>query len=116
MVSGNKYHLKLRIGPQSVDGNYSFRLYPHKTPKAFDVTLPDGRQIKGIYEINADTLHRSYSQPNQPRPVQFKTGNQTYQVWKRVVDPPKDPHESRRPDPSDPSRYLANCLRIAATN
>ena len=88
-VGGNRYRLKLRIGAQQVDDDYSFQLYTQQTPKAFDVTLSDGETvIKGIYEVNADTLRRAYTQPGEPRPTRFQAGNQTYQVWKRVVERP----------------------------
>ncbi|MEC7696794.1 MAG: TIGR03067 domain-containing protein [Planctomycetota bacterium] len=87
-VGGNSYRLKLRIGVQQVDDQYSFRLYTQQNPKAFDVTTPGGDTIKGIYEIKSDTLRRAYSQPGEPRPVRFQTGNQTYQVWKRAMDRP----------------------------
>ena len=91
IVNGNRYRLKLRLGAQQVDDDYSFQLYPQQKPKAFDVTLPDGQTvIKGIYEINADTLRRAYAQEGQPRPTQFQTGNQTYQVWKRTVNSPTE--------------------------
>tara|TARA_Y100000758_G_scaffold263684_1_gene202688 strand:- start:378 stop:926 length:549 start_codon:yes stop_codon:yes gene_type:complete len=89
IVSGNRYRLKLRIGAQQVDDEYSFQLYSQQKPKAFDVTLPDGETvIKGIYEVGADTLRRAYSQPGAPRPTQFQSGDQTYQVWKRIAEPP----------------------------
>ena len=88
-VGGNRYRLKLRIGAQQVDDDYSFRLYTQQTPKAFDVTLSDGETvIKGIYEVHADTLRRAYTQPGEPRPTRFQAGDQTYQVWKRVIDRP----------------------------
>ena len=91
IVNGNRYRLKLRLGGQQVDDDYSFQLYPQQKPKAFDVTLPDGQTvIKGIYEINADTLRRAYAQEGQPRHTQFQTGNQTYQVWKRTINSPTE--------------------------
>ena len=92
-VGGNRYRLKLRVGPLQVDKDYSFRLYSQQKPKAFDVTFSDEEGetvIKGIYEVNADTLRRAYSQPGSPRPTQFEAGDQTYQVWKRVVDRPTE--------------------------
>ena len=89
IVSGKRYRLKLRIGAQQVDDEYSFQLYSQQKPKAFDVTLSDGETvIKGIYEVSADTLRRAYSQPGTPRPTQFQSGDQTYQVWKRIAEPP----------------------------
>lgn len=95
-VEGNSYRLKLRIGAQQVDDNYSFRLYTQQNPKAFDVTTSGGDTIKGIYEIKSDTLRRAYSQPGEPRPVRFQTGNQTYQVWRRAMDRP-----AKKSDPAD---------------
>ena len=95
-VGGNRYRLKLRIGPLQVDKDYSFRLYSQQKPKAFDVTFPDGETVvKGIYEVNADTLRRAYSQPGDPRPTQFEAGNQTYQIWKRIVDRPTEVKNQR---------------------
>ncbi len=94
-VSGNSYRLKLRIGTQQVEDDYSFRLYSQQKPKAFDVTLSGGDVIKGIYEVNADTLRRAYSQPGEPRPTKFQTGDQTYQVWRRIVDRPADVKEKK---------------------
>ena len=95
-VGGNRYRLKLRVGPLQVDEDYSFRLYSQQKPKAFDVTLPDGETvIKGIYEVNADTLRRAYSQPGAARPTQFEAGNQTYQIWKRIVDRPTEVKNQR---------------------
>jgi len=88
VVTGNKYHLTLQIGIQHVDADYSFRLFPNQNPKAFDVTMPDGRVVKGIYEVDARTLRRCYTQPDDPRPTRFQAGTQTYQVWKRVVERP----------------------------
>ena len=95
VVAGNQYRLILQIGAQKVDANYSFHLYPNQNPKAFDVTLPDGREIKGIYEISTDTLRRCYCQPGLARPTKFQNGDQTYQVWKRVVAPPAAPDEQK---------------------
>ena len=95
-VGGNRYRLKLRIGVQQVNDDYSFRLYTQQNPKAFDVTLSDGETvIKGIYEVNADTLRRAYAQPGEPRPTRFQVGDQTYQVWKRAVDRPAEERSDR---------------------
>ncbi|MDH3719600.1 MAG: TIGR03067 domain-containing protein [Planctomycetota bacterium] len=88
-VTGNRYWLQLRILQQHVDAEYKFKLFPDQQPKAFDVTLPDDRVIKGIYEIKGDTLRRCYTQPHDPRPQKFQSGNQTYQEWRRVVEVPK---------------------------
>ena len=88
VVTGNKYHLTLQIGLQQVDADYTFKLFPDQKPKGFDVTMPDGRIVKGIYEVNGHSLRRCYTQPDTPRPARFQAGTQTYQVWKRVVEQP----------------------------
>ncbi|HUS39112.1 MAG: TIGR03067 domain-containing protein [Pirellulales bacterium] len=90
-VTGNRYHLKLSILLTTVDDDYSFTLIPGQSPKGEDVVLPapDKRVIKGIYEIDGDTLRRSYSQPGTPRPKTFRGGNQTYQEWRRMVELPE---------------------------
>ena len=89
VVTGTTYRLKLILdGRLAADDNYTFKLYPNRNPKAFDVTMPDGRTVvKGIYEINGDTLRRCYTRPNEARPERFETGTQTYQQWQRVIDP-----------------------------
>ncbi|MEK6248713.1 MAG: TIGR03067 domain-containing protein, partial [Planctomycetales bacterium] len=89
IVTGNKYHMKLRLRGQLIDRDYTFKLYPYQTPKAFDVTLPDGRVVKGIYEVDGTRLRRCYSHPDAQRPQQFQAGTQTYQEWDRVVEVPK---------------------------
>ena len=64
---------------------------PNRNPKHSTLPSPDGETvIKGIYEVSADTLRRAYSQPGDPRPTQFEAGNQTYQIWKRIVDRPTE--------------------------
>ena len=90
-VTGNRYHLKLSVRATNVDDNYTFTLVAGQNPKAEDVVLPepDGRVIRGIYEIDGNTLRRSYTQPGDPRPKTFQGGNQTYQVWRRVVELPE---------------------------
>ena len=88
-VTGNRYRLTLTILHQQVDDDYTFKLYSNERPKAFDVTMPSGQVVKGIYEITGDKLRRCYTQPDDPRPKQFKVGNQTYQEWRRVVEPAK---------------------------
>ena len=88
VVTGYKYHLTLQIGIQKVDADYTFKLFPDQQPKGFDVTMPNGSIVKGIYEVNGHSLRRCYTQPDAARPVHFQAGTQTYQVWKRVVEPP----------------------------
>jgi len=89
IISGNKYHLKLKLRDQQVEDDYRFEIFPDRIPRAFDVWLPNGDRLEGIYEIDVDTIRQCYAQPGQPRPTRFRTGNQTYQLWKRDVEPAK---------------------------
>ena len=82
-ISGNRYRLNLTIPDQTVDQHYQLKVFPHRTPKAFDVTMPDGRKIQGIYELSGNRLRRCYTQPGFPRPAKLEEGDQTYQVWVR---------------------------------
>jgi uncharacterized protein (TIGR03067 family) len=77
------YRLKLKIGSVDIDNLYTIKLIAGTNPKAFDVTMPDGTLIEGIYELKGDTLRRCFSGSTGTRPEKFQDGNQTYQVWRR---------------------------------
>lgn len=86
--TANGYHLKLKTPRQEVDDLYTIKLIPRTHPKAFDVIMPTGTLIEGIYELKGDTLRRCYSRADDPRPEGFQTGTQTYQKWQRVKEEP----------------------------
>lgn len=75
------------FGDKKVVHQIPFVLDPTTKPKAVTDTLPDGRTIKGIYEIDGDTLRSCVAGPGKDRPTEFsaKEGTkQTLRVFKRV--------------------------------
>ena len=84
IVEGTKYTLKLKIDGNEGGGLYSFTLRPEKQPKEFDVVMPNGQTVLGIYRLKGDVLERSYAQPGAPRPTDFRQDGQHYQIWRRI--------------------------------
>ena len=75
------------FGDKKVVHQIPFELDPTTMPKSVTDTLPDGRTIKGIYEIDGDTLRSCVAGPGKDRPSEFsaKEGTkQTLRVFKRV--------------------------------
>lgn len=56
----------------------TFKLYPDKSPKEFDIT-PDAdgggksETFQGIYKLEGDTLTAAVAGPGSPRPKEFKS-------------------------------------------
>ena len=86
VVEGNKYTLRLNLDGREQGGVYSFTLFQDKRPRQFDVVMPNGQTVKGIYRIKDETLERAYSQPDAPRPTAFRAEDQHYQIWRRVLE------------------------------
>lgn len=82
--TANRYRLKLHLGDVKVDRWYTIKLHPSQEQQAWDVTLPTGQLIEGIFEVKGNTLRRCFSQPGTPRPTTFQEGDQTYQEWRRI--------------------------------
>lgn len=77
------------IGGQEKVKDVPFVLNPSATPKTTEDHLPDGRVIRGIYELTGDTLRSCVAAPNAPRPTEFtaKAGTgQTLRVFRRVKE------------------------------
>jgi len=75
------------FGEKKVVHQIPFELDPTTRPKSVTDTLPDGQTIKGIYEIDGDTLRSCVAGPGKDRPKEFtaKEGTrQTLRVFKRV--------------------------------
>jgi uncharacterized protein (TIGR03067 family) len=66
----------------------AFRIDPTKTPKEVEDTLKDDKTIRGIYELEGDTLRSCVAQVGEERPTRFsgaKGSGCTLRVFKRVT-------------------------------
>jgi uncharacterized protein (TIGR03067 family) len=71
-------------------------VYPDKTPKEIDATYTNGpekgKTVKGIYEIDGDTIKYCYAPPGKDRPRAFisKPGSgHTLMILKRLKEEPR---------------------------
>lgn len=62
---------KYTLAPKNSDGiEGTFKLDPEKKPKEIDMVV-GGRMLKGIYDLEGDTLKVSYSLTGGERPTEF---------------------------------------------
>jgi uncharacterized protein (TIGR03067 family) len=90
----SQIHIVIKDGKHSVF--YKDQVLAEQIPFVIDArhipyeatdTLPDGKQIKGIYKIDGDVLTSCVSQPGKDRPTEFasKPGTgQTLRIFKRA--------------------------------
>jgi uncharacterized protein (TIGR03067 family) len=63
---------------------YRVTLEPKAEPKAFDLAGSDGRNYRGIYSLEKDTLKMCSRGRGKPRPTAFEEGNEShFEVLKR---------------------------------
>jgi uncharacterized protein (TIGR03067 family) len=83
VIAGSKH--TVHVGDQVPAKDIPFTIDPAKKPKETTDKLPDGTEIKGIYELDGDTLKSCVAPPGKDRPTEFKgTGGNTVRVFKRV--------------------------------
>jgi uncharacterized protein (TIGR03067 family) len=66
VYAGDKF--TLQHGDQKTEG--AFKLAPDKKPKAIDMEM-DGGMVKGIYQLDGDTLKLAHGKAGDPRPKEF---------------------------------------------
>jgi uncharacterized protein (TIGR03067 family) len=77
----------VHFGDDVLAKEISFSIDPTKNPKQTTDTLPDGKEIKGIYKLDGDTLTSCVAEPGKERPTEFaaKPGSgHTLRVFQRV--------------------------------
>jgi uncharacterized protein (TIGR03067 family) len=75
------------FGDNKVVDGIPFNIDSATTPKSVTDTLPDGMTIKGIYELDGDSLKSCVAAAGKDRPKEFtgKAGSgQTLRMFKRV--------------------------------
>ena len=85
VIKGSKH--TVFFGEEPIVKDTPFMIDPTKKPKQSTDTLPDGKEIRGIYELDGDTLKSCVGGIGKERPTEFtaKAGTgQTLQVFKRV--------------------------------
>ena len=85
VIKGNKH--TVTFGDDIVAKEIPFTLDPSKKPKEATDTLPDGKKIKSIYELDGDKLKSCAAPAGKDRPKEFSakegTGH-TLRVFERV--------------------------------
>ena len=70
VIEGESFTLK---GEETTRVKGTIRLDPAATPKAYDSTYDDGTRLKGIYQLDGDSLKLCIAPPGVDRPASFET-------------------------------------------
>jgi uncharacterized protein (TIGR03067 family) len=85
VIKGGKH--TVYFGDKAVVQGVAFRIDPTQNPMHVEDTLKDGRTIRGIYELDGDTLRSCVAAAGQDRPTEF-TGRQgsgyTLRIFRRA--------------------------------
>jgi uncharacterized protein (TIGR03067 family) len=85
VIRGNKHSVYL--GDEIVAKEIQFTIDPKKNPKTTTDKLPDGKEIKGIYKLDGDTLISCVAGAGKDRPCEFVSmpgSGHTLRTFKRV--------------------------------
>jgi uncharacterized protein (TIGR03067 family) len=85
VIKDNKH--SVYFGDEIVAKEVPFTIDPKANPKTVVDKLPDGKEIKGIYKLDGDTLISCVAEVGKDRPSEFasKPGSgHTLRVFKRV--------------------------------
>lgn len=88
VISDGKH--SVYFGDDAVVKDVPFSIDPTTNPKTTTDTLVDGKQIHGIYKLEADTLTSCVAEADQPAPTEFKSepnSNHTLRTFKRINTP-----------------------------
>ncbi len=69
VIKGGKH--TVYFGEKAVVEGVAFKIDPAKRPKQVEDTLQDGRKVRGIYELDGDTLRSCVAAPDKDRPTEF---------------------------------------------
>jgi uncharacterized protein (TIGR03067 family) len=95
-VTFDRDKLLARVGKREPEIRGTFKLDQSQSPKAYDVTTPEGSMIRGIYELDGDTLKVCLSAPGDERPMAVTTSSddgRTLIIYKRAKAPNGRPSE-----------------------
>ena len=84
VIKGGKH--SVYFGDEVAAKEIPFTVDPTKNPKTTVDTLPDAKEIKGIYKLDGDTLTSCVAEAGKDRPSEFasKPGSgHTLRVFKR---------------------------------
>lgn len=85
VIEGGKH--TVYFGEEVAAKEIQFSIDPSKAPKQVTDTLPDGKQIKGIYKLDGDTLTSCVAAVDKDRPLKFESlpgSGHSLRVFQRV--------------------------------